>query len=253
MSVLSREPESTTDESSVRSRGESVLRRLAAITAAGVILGLVVGGIGGRLAMLLLARLNPDATGVTSDDGFEMGQLTLSTFSLLAAGASIGLLGAGFYALLRCLAIGPRWFQVASFGVGPAVVVGEMLVHTSGIDFRLLDPLWLDVALFVAIPGFYGALMAVVAERWLRPGSWFSTAPLRRVSAILVAWVLAFPLLPVLLVLVVLWFVRDAALQRRPAVYRRLAPIGGWVVRASLAALFVVQALRLMDDVRTLS
>ena len=39
-------------------------RRLAAITLAGALLGVLVGGVGGRLAMLLLARLNPEATGV---------------------------------------------------------------------------------------------------------------------------------------------------------------------------------------------
>ena len=41
------------------------------VTWAGALLGLLVGGVGSRLAMLLLARLNPEATGVISDDGFE--------------------------------------------------------------------------------------------------------------------------------------------------------------------------------------
>jgi hypothetical protein len=37
------------------------------------LLGLLVGGVGSRLAMMLLARLNPGIAGVTSDDGFIMG------------------------------------------------------------------------------------------------------------------------------------------------------------------------------------
>lgn len=53
------------------------LRRLAGAATAGMVAGLVVNGIGGRLAMLLLARLNPAAAGVVSDDGFVMGHFDL--------------------------------------------------------------------------------------------------------------------------------------------------------------------------------
>jgi hypothetical protein len=81
---------------------ELAARRMGAITAVGALLGLVVGGIGGRLAMMLLARLNPEATGVTSDDGFTMGQFTVSdTMNLLVLGTLLGVVGAGVYALLR--------------------------------------------------------------------------------------------------------------------------------------------------------
>lgn len=59
-----------------RGAAELALRRLAAITVAGAVLGVLVGGVGGRLAMVLLAALNPRATGVTSDDGFTIGQFT---------------------------------------------------------------------------------------------------------------------------------------------------------------------------------
>ena len=43
-----------------RASAEQAARRLAAITAVGGVLGLLVGGVGGRLAMMLLARLNPE-------------------------------------------------------------------------------------------------------------------------------------------------------------------------------------------------
>ena len=66
-------------------------RRNAAIVLTGLGLGVVIGGIGGRLAMYLLARLNPEATGVVSDDGFVMGQFTLSgTLNLLVVGGFLG-------------------------------------------------------------------------------------------------------------------------------------------------------------------
>lgn len=152
--------------------------RLVVIVIAGALLGLLVGGVGGRLAMMLLAGLSPEATGITSDDGFVMGQFTASgTLNLLVAGAFLGLIGAVVYALLRGLMIGPRWFQVLSVGGGPAVVVGAMIVQTDGVDFRLLQPAWLAIALFVAIPGVYAALLTVVSEGVLRAVGLSSKGP----------------------------------------------------------------------------
>jgi hypothetical protein len=64
--------------------------------------------------MMLLAVLNPDATGRISDDGFRIGQLTASgTFNLLLVGGLLGAFGGAIYAVLRPLLVGPRWFQVA--------------------------------------------------------------------------------------------------------------------------------------------
>jgi hypothetical protein len=145
---------------------------LCAVSLAGALAGLLVGGIGGRLAMLLLTRLDPQVAGTVSDDGFVMGQVTvLGTLNLLAVGVGLGVLGAVFYAVLRPLMVGPRWFQVLSTSLGPAVVVGEMLVHTDGVDFRLFAPVELAIALFVLLPGLYAAALTGLAERWLRPGS----------------------------------------------------------------------------------
>ncbi len=71
------------------------MRRLAAVSWAGALLGLLVGGVGSRLGMMLLARLNPQATGVTSDDGFTMGQLSPQSVNLLVVTTLIGVFGAG--------------------------------------------------------------------------------------------------------------------------------------------------------------
>jgi hypothetical protein len=41
------------------------------------------------------------------------------------------------------------------------------------VDFTLLEPLWLAVALFVAIPALYGVLLALVVEaRAPAPPGW---------------------------------------------------------------------------------
>jgi hypothetical protein len=60
-----------------RAEIDRALRVFAVATAAGVVSGLVVGGIGGRLAMALLAAKNPEDHGTLTDDEFVMGQFTV--------------------------------------------------------------------------------------------------------------------------------------------------------------------------------
>lgn len=116
------------------------VRAVAAVVAAGLVLGVTVNGVGSRLAMLLLARLNPAATGRLSDDGFRMGQFDLgATLSLLSFTTAVGVLGGLVYLAVRPLRFGPRWFVLAAMAVGPAVVVGNLLVHVDGVDFTILQ------------------------------------------------------------------------------------------------------------------
>lgn len=225
-------------------------RRLAAITAAGALLGVLVGGVGGRLAMMLLAALNPRMAGMTSDDGFTIGQFTLAgSLNLLLVGGLLGALGACIYAALRGLLIGPRWFQVLSVGLGPAVVVGEQLVHTGGVDFALLREPAVGIALFVLIPGVYAALLTVLAERWLSPDSFFARATLPLALLPLLALV---PVAPLPAALALGWIVLEA-LRRRHGGTVPGATVAAWAGRAVLAALFAVAMVRLVDESRFLT
>lgn len=226
-------------------------RRFAAITLAGATAGVLVGGVGGRLAMLLIARLNPQATGRMSDDGFRMGTFTLAgTFSLLTTGLLLGLFAAILYAVLHPLMIGPRWFRLLSISLGPAVVVGSLLVHTDGVDFTLLQPAALAIALFVALPGLAVLVLAVLAERWLREDAWPARAPAWAVLPVLLLFA---PVLPVLAVLLVLWTLTWAA--RRD---ERLSELAGsaavaWLARGALTVIFVVAAVGLVRDIAVLT
>jgi hypothetical protein len=220
-----------------RTSAERAARRLGIITAIGALLGLLVGGVGGRLAMMLLASLNPEVTGTISDDGFRMGQFTArDTVGLLVIATAFGIVGAGVYAIVRGLLLGPRWFQVVSVAAGPAVVVGAGIVHTDGVDFRLLEPTWLAIGLFVAIPGAYAALLTVFAERWLREGGWSSRASLRVVAVPLLLWL---PLFPLLGLLVLLWILREMLRQSRLGAIALAHPSLPWVGRLGLSAIFV--------------
>lgn len=230
---------------------DRAVRRLAVATAAGALCGLLVGGIGGRLAMLLLARLSPETTGIISDDGFLIGQFTVAgTLNLLAVCTIIGVLGGGVYLLTRGLMIGPRWFQVLSISIGPAVVVGAVLVHPEGVDFTFLRPTWLAIALFVAIPGFYAALLTVLGERWLRTDRRFLLAPRRVVFVPLILWL---PLAPVLLVGVLGW-VTVELLRRHPGSRVLVeSPWVPWLIRLSFIFIFVFSLTTLVRDVAALT
>ncbi len=70
---------------------------------AGIPVGVVVAGIGSRLAMLMLRLTSPDAVrGIQSDDDFTIGRFTLAgTYNLLLLGAAIGIIGAAAYQWVR--------------------------------------------------------------------------------------------------------------------------------------------------------
>ena len=170
----------------------AVAGRFAVIVALGLGLGVLVGGVVGRLMMFLLVRLNPENAGSVSDDGFVMGQFTVSgSLNLLLVGGFLGTVGGFVYAGARHLTFGPPWFRVVSVTLGAGLPLGALIVSTEGVDFTLLSPPELAVAMFVGIPALYGLLLAVVAERVVAPpaASWSRLEPLRwalRVGATLV-------------------------------------------------------------------
>lgn len=170
----------------------AVAGRFAVIVTLGLGLGVLVGGVVGRLMMFLLIRLNPENVGAVSDDGFVMGQFTVSgSLNLLVATGFLGTLGGVVYAGARHLTFGPSWFRVVSVALGAGLPLGALIVSTEGVDFTLLSPPELAVAMFVGIPALYGFLLAVVAERLVAPPptSWGGAEALRwvlRAGAMLV-------------------------------------------------------------------
>jgi hypothetical protein len=153
----------------------SIGRTLGLGVLAGALAGLLVGGIGGRLFMFVLAELNPEDSGVRTDDDVPIGQFTLDgTLNLLVITTVIGVIGGLVFLALRGLRFGPQWFRVLSMPVGATLVVGSMLVHSDGVDFTLLQPVELGVAMTLAVPFLYTLLVAALADRWLgdAPSVW---------------------------------------------------------------------------------
>lgn len=230
------------------------LERLRVIVLVGVVTGALVGGVGGRLAMLVLRLTSPDSVvGVTSDDGFEIGQVTLGgTYNLLLVGAGFGVLGAALHGLVAPWLIGPRWFRHVTVALGSGAVVGGMLVHTDGIDFTVLQPTWLAIGLFVAIPALFGGLVGLELERFARDRTW-SNSGWRRLTLPVVA-VACFPLVafPVVMVgaVLLIWSplrAWGAASRVHASLPARTIVRGAWLLIA------VIGLLSLVGDVQTLT
>jgi len=168
-----------------------VVRKVAAGGCAAVIAGLV-SAVTSRLAMSLLASFNPEDAGVRSDDDFVIGQVTLGgTAQLTFATLQLTMLGAGLYLLLRPFLVGTGVVRVVTSAIGFGVTFAAIIIHPGGVDFTRLEPLWLGIALFVAVPVLVVATFSALAEYWLRDGSWFMTTPRARVAPWLAVWVLA--------------------------------------------------------------
>src|SRR5436190_2557 len=143
---------------------------LGAGVSGGFLAGVLIGGVGGRIAMLVLRLTSdPGLHGVSTDDGFTIGRVSAQTIFLLGVTAGLGIAGGLLYLAVR------RWvpaaWRIPSSIVFFALVGGAGVVGPSEVDFSLLSPLPLAIALFVAIPAAYGAAMPWLTERLVREGS----------------------------------------------------------------------------------
>jgi len=231
-----------------------ILEACRVTTVAGIASGAVLVGLGSRLAMLLLRLTSPDSVhGVTSDDGFVIGEVTLAgTYNLLQLGAAVGIIGAVTYRLVSPRLIGPLWFRRLTTGVAAAAVAGAALIHADGVDFRVLGPLWVAIALFLALPFVFGTFVGSVVDAVARPDSW--TVRGRRAWIVPVVSIACFPLIaPVVIVAVVVvavttWLGSIGMLGRwRTAVAYVLA------VRAVWLSIALAGLVALIGDIRELA
>ncbi len=233
---------------------DRVVEPLRVLVVAGIATGVVVAGVGSRLAMFLLRLTSPDRViGVTSDDGFIIGRFTLSgTYNLLHLGAVVGVIGAGAYWLVAPWLIGPNWFRRLTVAAGSGAVVGSMLVHADGIDFTLLEPTWLAIGLFVALPAVFGAVLAVTVDRVARPGSWTSRGRIRPALPLVAVALFPISAFPTVLVAVMLGFASFVTDLDYTRVGPRWRMAGGLTVRAIWLALAGAGLMGLVGDIRAI-
>jgi hypothetical protein len=210
-------------------------RRVAAGVLGGLACGLAVGGIGGRLAMLLL-RLTSDASvrGLKTDDGFTIGRFSGDTVFLLLFTAALGVAGGLFYLAVR------SWFpanrRTLAMGIFGGVVGGALFVRPGGVDFTRLSPLALAIALFVALPAVYGAALSVLVERWHREESSLQRSWVGLLGLLPLVFIALFGVFGLLMLVALAgtWLIRRT-IPSSTAVWHSM--LATWIGRALLAAL----------------
>ncbi len=153
-------------ESPPRNFGQEFWTRFRVMVFAGLVVGVPVIGLGSRLVMFVLRLTSPESVvGATSDDGFTIGDFTLGgTYNLMMMGMGLGVLGAAAYLVVKPLLFGPSWFRRVATGIGAGLVVAPIVINADGADFVILEPTWLAIGLFVALPIVFGIAIGPVVD-----------------------------------------------------------------------------------------
>ena len=141
-------------------------RALGACLLAGAVAGLLVGGIGGRVVMRILAVAEEGNRGVTTDAGFVAGTFSVHGTIELVGFVTLftGFAGGVLYALVRrWLPEQMRW-RIPAWG-GLLFLCSRGFPLDDSFDFKVFGPAGLAVALFGLFPFLYAAVQVPLAER----------------------------------------------------------------------------------------
>lgn len=134
--------------------------------AAGAIAGLIVLGVGSRIAMRLIFLADEGTDGVLTSDQFIVGEVTLDTFNLFALGTFIGVLIAPIYLGMRRWLPVPKWMRGVGFGYGSLVTGGMLLINDDSVDFRIFEPAVLGIGLFALLFVLGGIVLGGLMDRF---------------------------------------------------------------------------------------
>lgn len=145
-----------------------ILREITRGGVAGLIAGILVAGVGGRVVMRLAALLVPDSVGAFTENGNRIGDITLGgTFALiLFVGLFVGVGGGTVWVTLR------PWLPESAglralISIPIAIALGTKgLVDGANPDFSVLGGSTVVVASLVTLVALYGPIL-VLAEGWL--------------------------------------------------------------------------------------
>ena len=228
-------------------------RHLGTASLDGVIAGVLVGGLLGRVVMRISGFMaGPALVGVTTENGNRVGDITLAgTFALVMfVGLPSGLVGGVLYALLEPWLRRLHPWHGLAYGVALLLTAGFIFLDPVNFDFKRFGVPALNVAMFAALFVLFGVSTAWLFEklRGLRAGS---TAAARIVD--IFAWL---ALVPAVLV-VVLFLGGGAGLEPLVAVivvavllvpaivrWRGLPPASGY---ASLIGVLLLGAARTLS------
>jgi DNA-directed RNA polymerase specialized sigma24 family protein len=219
---------------------------LVAGAGAGFLTGAVVGGIGGRLAMFVL-RLTSDPAlrGLKTDDDFTIGIFSGATLFLVIVTAGLGLIGGLVYLVVRAWL--PQLARPWIFGGLTGIVGGAQVIRPGGIDFTLLEPLSLAIAMFIVLPAAYGVAVSLLAERLLAGDSAFRGSRVWMAGLVLLLPLGLFGAVGLTVIAALLAAVLVGRAAPQIASLWTSAPVT-WIGRAGLVALATLAGIALVQD-----
>lgn len=163
-------------------------RRLAIVEVSGIVAGLLVGGLGSRLMMRIMAATSPVAAqGRQTEAGEIVGRVTSDGTGglIIFVGLGMGLFGAVLYLVLARFLPKPAW---AAGGVLGLFVLGIFArrdpLSPHNRDFEILSPVLLAVAIIVLLFLLYGTTVVALAARLERFYPRFDTKSVRTALAV---------------------------------------------------------------------
>jgi hypothetical protein len=146
----------------------SVLRDIARAALAGLIVGVVVLGVGGRIVMRLAALIDPSSAGRHTENGNRIGDITLegTAVLILFGGLLVGAAASVVWVAIQEWIPGrPAVRAVLAMPIAVALT-GFQLVRPENHDFRILAPVGPILVLLLGLVALAGFAFAVV-DGWL--------------------------------------------------------------------------------------
>jgi hypothetical protein len=176
-----------------------ILRGVLRAALACGIAGLLVAGIGGRVVMRLAAAMNPAATGLRTENGELIGEITVNgTVALLLFGGLLsGLVGSVVWIAVRAWIPGAGMRRALLAAPIAAAVAGVALVRSDSRDFAILRSDFAIAAMLLALVGAFGFCVALLDERLdrrlPRPGADPANYALAALGLVMLGGVMSLP------------------------------------------------------------
>ncbi len=139
------------------------VRDAAIVGVAGLIAGVIVGGLGGRIVMRIAAIAAPSrVNGIFTENGNVIGDITIG--GTIALVIFVGMLG-GVFGAIAYVIIEPwigwaRRLRPLAFGLALMAVAGHMVIVPHNFDFAILRNEPLNVTMFLALFPIFGLTIA---------------------------------------------------------------------------------------------
>ena len=149
--------------------GAEVVRGVAIGGLAGVMAGILVIGVGGRLVMRAIALLNPDDMGRITSADEVIGRITLdgSMFFIVFFGAIGGAVAAVVWVAVAEWIPGRGAARAVATGLVGVALSAFLVVRADELDFTVVEPLS-AIVLLIGLVGLFGIALTLIDEQLRR-------------------------------------------------------------------------------------